>query len=112
MPTSFNNSLLCPVSIRILSFLIVKFNYTQVFDTLFPNYSTALRITRQAKLASMDGGASSSSPLFLGKKDKDFQFSDLPIKAQFVPCSARGKGEEASSIAEVDTVKSWITNLP
>lgn len=73
---------------------------------------TALRITRQAKLASMDGGASSSSPLFLGKKDKDFQFSDLPIKVQFVPCSARGKGEEASSIAEVDTVKSWITNLP
>lgn len=73
---------------------------------------TALRITRQAKPVSMDGGASDSNQLFLGKKDKDFQFSDLSMKVQFVPCSARGKGDEDSSEADVDAVRSWIMNLP
>ena len=75
------------------------------------NCSTALRITRQAKLASIDGAANSGS-LFLGKKNKDFQFSDTQVKVQFVPCSARGRGEEGTSEAEVDTVKSWIESLP
>ncbi len=47
---------------------------------------------------------------FLGKKGKDFEFSDLPWRVGFIGCSARGKGEEEGSVADVAAIEGWIEN--
>ena len=48
----------------------------------------------------------------MGKKNKDFEFADLPCRATFVACSARGSGsEEANSQADIQEVKDWIAQL-
>ncbi|XP_028320626.1 signal recognition particle receptor subunit beta [Gouania willdenowi] len=58
-----------------------------------------LRVTRSAALSSQDGSVGGS--LFLGKKGKDFEFSQLPMKVEFVECSARGsKGEDGAADTE------------
>jgi len=71
--------------------------------------STALRVSRSAKPTALSGGPKGEAPIaFLGKKGKDFEFSDLPFRVSFVPCSARGRGEEDGSVAEIDELKTWI----
>ncbi|XP_069004289.1 signal recognition particle receptor subunit beta [Embiotoca jacksoni] len=58
-----------------------------------------LRVTRSAALSSQDGSAGGS--LYLGKKGKDFEFSQLPMKVEFLECSARGsKGEDGDADTE------------
>ncbi|XP_056296857.1 signal recognition particle receptor subunit beta [Pseudoliparis swirei] len=58
-----------------------------------------LRVTLSAALSSQDGAVGSS--VHLGKKGKDFEFSHLPLKVEFLECSARGsKGEEGDSDME------------
>lgn len=55
-----------------------------------------LRVTRSAALSSQDGSVGGS--MYLGKKGKDFEFSQLPLKVEFVECSARGsKGEDGEA---------------
>ncbi|XP_035632141.1 signal recognition particle receptor subunit beta-like [Oncorhynchus keta] len=55
-----------------------------------------LRVTRSAALSAQDGSAVAS--VHLGKKGKDFEFSQLPMKVEFLECSARGsKGEDAEA---------------
>lgn len=47
-----------------------------------------LRVTRSAALQQLDGTTGNNNS-FLGKRNKDFEFSDLkPMKVQFVECSA------------------------
>lgn len=70
--------------------------------------STALRVSHSARPSSLDGGPKSSAPVTVGKKGKDFEFSDLPLKVKFVECSARGKGAEGESVAEIDDIISWL----
>ncbi|XP_076146151.1 signal recognition particle receptor subunit beta [Alosa pseudoharengus] len=62
-----------------------------------------LRVTRSAALSSQDGSGGGS--VFLGKKGRDFEFSQLPVKVEFVECSARGtQGEEGdASIHALET---------
>jgi hypothetical protein len=43
-----------------------------------------------------------------GKKGKDFEFSDLSLKVKFVECSARGKGAEGESVADINQVLAWL----
>ncbi len=64
----------------------VAFTTNYHFVVCFRN---TLRYTQSAALESTD--KSGSSNVFLGKKNKDFQFSDIkPYKVDFVECSARG----------------------
>ncbi|XP_051935260.1 signal recognition particle receptor subunit beta [Hippocampus zosterae] len=67
-----------------------------------------LRVTRSAALSSQDGSGGGS--VYLGKKGKDFEFSQLPIKVEFLECSARGaKGEEAE--ADIQALESSLAKL-
>ena len=68
-----------------------------------------MRVTQSGQLSETDG--SSSSNRFLGKKDKDFAFSDLKSqKVQFVECSARGlKGETDGG--SVEQVQEWLEKI-
>ncbi|XP_061638344.1 signal recognition particle receptor subunit beta [Phyllopteryx taeniolatus] len=69
---------------------------------------TTLRVTRSAALSSQDGSACGS--VYLGKKGKGFEFSQLPIKVKFLECSARGaKGEEAD--ADIQSLESSLARL-
>ena len=76
---------------------------TPLMAFLFP--STALRVSRSGKLSSHEA-KSHTTKFFIGKKEKDFEFSDVPCRVQFVGCSARGKGEEEEG--ELESVSSWI----
>ncbi|XP_030633076.1 signal recognition particle receptor subunit beta [Chanos chanos] len=58
-----------------------------------------LRVTRSAALTSQDGSVGGS--VHLGKKGKDFEFSQLPMRVEFVECSARSsKGEDGEGDTE------------
>ncbi|XP_060098672.1 ovotransferrin-like [Heteronotia binoei] len=65
-----------------------------------------LRVTRSAAPSTLDS-ANSGSASQLGKKGKEFDFSQLPMKLDFMECSARGsKGEEGS--ADIEGLEKWI----
>ncbi|KAM9801380.1 signal recognition particle receptor subunit beta [Neosynchiropus ocellatus] len=67
-----------------------------------------LRVTRSAALSSQDGSETGS--VFLGKKGKDFEFSQLPMKVEFLECSARGsKGEEGD--ADMESLERSLAKL-
>lgn len=67
-----------------------------------------LRVTRSAVLSSQDGSVGGS--VFLGKKGKDFEFSQLPMKVEFLECSARGnKGEDGD--ANIESLEKSLARL-
>ncbi|NXT28732.1 SRPRB protein, partial [Syrrhaptes paradoxus] len=66
-----------------------------------------LRVTRSAAPTSLDA---TGGPAQLGKKGKDFDFSQLPMKVEFVECSARGsKGEEGD--ADFEGLEKWLAKI-
>ncbi|XP_010222117.1 PREDICTED: serotransferrin [Tinamus guttatus] len=68
-----------------------------------------LRVTRSAAPTSLDGPAA-GGPAQLGKKGKDFDFSQLPMKVEFVECSARGsKGEDGD--ADLEALEKWLAKI-
>ncbi|XP_041880443.1 serotransferrin [Corvus kubaryi] len=68
-----------------------------------------LRVTRSAAPTSLDGSAT-GGPAQLGKKGKDFDFSQLPMKVEFVECSARGsKGEDGE--ADLEGLEKWLVKV-
>lgn len=67
-----------------------------------------LRVTRSAALSSQDGSVGGS--VYLGKKGKDFEFSQLPMKVEFLECSARGsKGDEGN--ADIESLEKSLAKL-
>ncbi|KAM9853639.1 signal recognition particle receptor subunit beta [Aulostomus maculatus] len=67
-----------------------------------------LRVTRSAALSAQDG--SNGGSMYLGKKGKDFEFSQLPMKVEFLECSARGcKGEEGD--ADIESLERSLSKL-
>lgn len=71
--------------------------------------SNTLRVTRSAAPTSLDASAT-GGPAQLGKKGKDFDFSQLPMKVEFVECSARGsKGEEGD--ADFEDLEKWLAKI-
>ncbi|RXM31452.1 hypothetical protein EOD39_6956 [Acipenser ruthenus] len=61
-----------------------------------------LRVTYSAALCAQDGSAAGGT-VHLGKKGKDFEFSQLPMKVEFVECSARGnKGENGEADMQLE----------
>jgi len=68
----------------------------------------ALRVTQGAALESITGSGNNNT--FLGKKGKDFQFSDCkPLKIDFVECSAKGKKSDGD--AELSSVEEWLFKI-
>ncbi|XP_042521861.1 LOW QUALITY PROTEIN: signal recognition particle receptor subunit beta [Dipodomys spectabilis] len=67
-----------------------------------------LRVTRSAAPSTLD--SSSSAPAQLGKKGKEFEFSQLPLKVEFLECSAKvGKGDPAS--ADIRDLEKWLAKI-
>lgn len=66
-----------------------------------------LRVTRSAALSSQDGSVGGS--VYLGKKGKDFEFSQLSMKVEFLECRARGKGEEEG--ADIESLEKSLAKL-
>lgn len=72
---------------------------------------TALRVSRAAKLSALDGGGRRGRATKMAsfwREGKDFEFSDLPLRVEFVACSARGKGEEEACQPDIATVREWL----
>ncbi|XP_006008476.1 signal recognition particle receptor subunit beta [Latimeria chalumnae] len=68
-----------------------------------------LRVTRSAAPSSLEG-VSTGGVVHLGKKGKDFDFSQLPLKVEFIECSARGnKGEDGD--AQIEELEKWLAKL-
>lgn len=66
-------------------------------------------MTLSAAPSTMDS-SSSGSAIQLGKKGKEFDFSQLPMKVEFIECSARGnKGEEGS--ADINDLEKWLAKI-
>ncbi|XP_060761882.1 signal recognition particle receptor subunit beta [Neoarius graeffei] len=57
-----------------------------------------LRVTRSAALTSQDGSVQST--LYLGKKGKDFEFSQVSMQVEFVECSARNSNKDENGDIE------------
>ncbi|XP_063771619.1 signal recognition particle receptor subunit beta [Pseudophryne corroboree] len=68
-----------------------------------------LRVTQSAAPSTLD---SSGSPAItqLGKKGKDFDFSQLPMKVEFLECSCRDSKEEEGD-ANLSNIEGWLTKL-
>lgn len=49
-------------------------------------------MTHSAALSAQDGSVGGS--VYLGKKGKDFEFSQLQMRVEFLECSARGNNGE------------------
>ncbi|XP_051962480.1 signal recognition particle receptor subunit beta [Xyrauchen texanus] len=65
-----------------------------------------LRLTRSAALSAQDGAVTGS--VYLGKKGKDFDFSQLPNRVEFIECSARGcKAEDG----DIDALEKCLAKL-
>ena len=65
-------------------------------------------MTRSAELSTQDGSLAGGA-VFLGKKGRDFEFSQLPMGVEFVECSARGVGEEGD--ADIEGLERVLSKL-
>ncbi|XP_073432639.1 signal recognition particle receptor subunit beta [Dendrobates tinctorius] len=68
-----------------------------------------LRVTQSAAPSTLEG---TNSPVTtqLGKKGKDFEFSQLPLKIEFLECSARD-GKEEEGEAHLGNIEGWLAKL-
>ncbi|XP_055426097.1 signal recognition particle receptor subunit beta [Bubalus kerabau] len=67
-----------------------------------------LRVTRSAAPSTLD--SSSTAPAQLGKKGKEFEFSQLPLKVEFLECSAKGGRGDAGS-ADIQDLEKWLAKI-
>lgn len=85
----------------------IYINKDRCLNTLFSHRNT-LRVTRSAALSSQDGTVGGS--LYLGKKGKDFDLSQVHLKVEFLECSARGsKGEDGD--ADIESLEKSLAKL-
>ncbi|XP_075720033.1 signal recognition particle receptor subunit beta [Rhinoderma darwinii] len=68
-----------------------------------------LRVTQSAAPSTLEG-SNLPTTTQLGKKGKDFEFSQLPMKIEFVECSARDSKEEEGD-ANLGNVEGWLIKL-
>ncbi|XP_026138797.1 signal recognition particle receptor subunit beta-like [Carassius auratus] len=66
-----------------------------------------LRVTRSAALSSQDGADGGS--VYLGKRGRDFEFSQLPSRVEFIECSARGSKEDGD--ADIEALEKCLAKL-
>nr|XP_060153510.1 signal recognition particle receptor subunit beta [Globicephala melas] len=67
-----------------------------------------LRVTRSAAPSILD--SSSTATAQLGKKGKEFEFSQLPLKVEFLECSAKGGRGDAGS-ADIQDLEKWLAKI-
>ncbi|KAG5837012.1 signal recognition particle receptor subunit beta [Anguilla rostrata] len=68
-----------------------------------------LRVTRSAALSSQDGSTGDAS-VYLGKKGKDFDFSQVSMRVEFLECSSRSsKGDEGE--ADIENLEKCLAKL-
>ncbi|XP_039620090.1 signal recognition particle receptor subunit beta isoform X1 [Polypterus senegalus] len=67
-----------------------------------------LRVTRSAALSSLDNSTGVGN-MYLGKKGKDFEFSQLPFKVDFIECSARGSKEDSEP--DIRELEKWLHGI-
>ncbi|KAK2496083.1 hypothetical protein MC885_004498 [Smutsia gigantea] len=67
-----------------------------------------LRVTRSAAPSTLD--SSSTAPAQLGKKSKEFEFSHLPLKVEFLECSAKGGRGDGGS-ADIQDLEKWLAKI-
>nr|XP_033815215.1 signal recognition particle receptor subunit beta isoform X1 [Geotrypetes seraphini] len=65
-----------------------------------------LRVTRSAAPTNLDGSGAAPQ---LGKKGKEFDFTQLPMKVEFLECSARENKEESD--ANLSSLKRWLAKI-
>lgn len=65
-------------------------------------------MTRSAALGSQDGSVGGG--VYLGRKGKDFEFSQLQLRVEFLECSARGNGGEDGE-ADIADLESSLAKL-
>jgi hypothetical protein len=82
-------------------------NFVSWLGFLLP-YSNTLRVTRSAAPSTLD--SSSTVPAHLGKKGKEFEFSQLPLKVEFLECSAKGGRGDAGS-ADIQDLEKWLAKI-
>ncbi|XP_033103893.1 signal recognition particle receptor subunit beta-like isoform X2 [Anneissia japonica] len=80
----------------------------QVIKTQLEKEMNTVRKTKAAALGSTDD-SSSSSEIFLGKKDKPFEFSHLSkFKVEFVECSTKPEADEDEP--EIGPLQEWLAS--
>ncbi|XP_026271046.2 LOW QUALITY PROTEIN: signal recognition particle receptor subunit beta [Urocitellus parryii] len=67
-----------------------------------------LRVPRSAAPSTLDN--SSTIPVQLGKKGKEFEFSQLPLKVEFLECSAKG-GRGDTGSADMQDLEKWLGKI-
>nr|XP_005006750.1 signal recognition particle receptor subunit beta [Cavia porcellus] len=67
-----------------------------------------LRVTRSAAPSTLD--SSGPVPAHLGKKGKEFEFSQLPLKVEFLECSAKGGRGDGGS-ADIQDLEKWLAKI-
>ncbi|XP_045163614.1 signal recognition particle receptor subunit beta-like [Mercenaria mercenaria] len=66
-----------------------------------------LRITKSAALQDTSAGNNNT---YLGKRDRDFTFTDLkPMRVEFAECSAQGKNSESEP--DLKQVEEWLSRI-
>ncbi|KAM5163723.1 signal recognition particle receptor subunit beta [Mantella aurantiaca] len=68
-----------------------------------------LRVTQSAAPSTLESSGSQSNTQ-LGRKGKEFDFSQLPMKVEFLECSARDSKEEEGD-ANLSNVEGWLAKL-
>ncbi|KAF6101236.1 SRP receptor subunit beta [Phyllostomus discolor] len=68
-----------------------------------------LRVTRSAAPSTLDS-SSAAAQAHLGKKGKDFEFAQLPLKVEFLECSAKGGRGDAGS-PDVQDLEKWLAKI-
>lgn len=77
-----------------------------VIKTLLEKEMNLLRMTKTSQLEATDASATN---IFLGKQEKDFDFSHLDINIEFAECSAYNKDSETS--ADMEQLNNWLKKI-
>ncbi|XP_026947452.1 signal recognition particle receptor subunit beta [Sagmatias obliquidens] len=80
----------------------------QFLERFKASASNTLRVTRSAAPSILD--SSSTATAQLGKKGKEFEFSQLPLKVEFLECSAKGGRGDAGS-ADIQDLEKWLAKI-
>ncbi|KAL4707819.1 hypothetical protein ACJJTC_001765 [Scirpophaga incertulas] len=81
---------------------------SQVIKGLLEKEINLVRVTKSSQLQSVDSSQSKNST-YLGKPGKDFEFSHLGCKVDFVECSAN-TGDDDNPV-DVKELQDWISRL-
>ena len=79
---------------------------TAVIKTLLEKEMNLLRMTKANQLEATDA---SITNVFLGKQEKDFDFSHLDTNIEFAECSAYNKDSETST--DIEQLNNWLKKI-